>query len=114
MRRWFQTILLSSMLVLPALAGRELDNRFGKLDGDYRAETVKISEPDKEEKVVEDVSFTLTRREIVLAFPAEHGLHFQKARVDQIYDTGFKTEITARDADKDIRYLLRIKGSLAK
>lgn len=48
---WLRIILLLALLVLPAVAGRELNNRSGTYNGDYIAESIAIREPDKEEVI---------------------------------------------------------------
>lgn len=110
MKRWAQTVLLATMMVLPAVAGRELDNRHGIFDGTYMAVSCTVRQPDVEEKQLERVPFNLRAREALLELP---GPKFDKCRVEQIYDTGFNTEITCTSFDTDVRYFIKLKGRLS-
>jgi hypothetical protein len=108
-KRWAQTVLLATMMVLPAVAGRELDNRQGVFDGTYMAVTCQVRKPDVDETQLEKVPFVLRHREAVLELPDK----LDKCRVEQIYDTGFNTEITCTSFESDTRYFLKLKGRLA-
>jgi hypothetical protein len=102
-------MMLAGMLVLPAIAGRELDNRGGLYDGHYTAESVRVREDDKDDVTFERVPMVLEGRYVSLNLGDQL---LAKARVDQMYDTGFKTEITATDTQKDVRYMIKLKGSM--
>lgn len=111
MRQWMRVLALGTLLALPVWAGRELDNRFGMYNGDFKAKSVKVRQPDVEEKELSNIPFSLRERNLQLMIDVET---IENARVDQIYTTGYKTEITARQVDGDKRYFLFIEGSIAR
>jgi hypothetical protein len=96
-------------MVLPAVAGRELNNRSGTYNGDYIAETIAVREADKEEVIKKTVHIGLRERYVDIVWSEDN---MDRCRVDFIYTTGYKTEITARHADKDIRYFITIAGPI--
>lgn len=106
---WLRIILLLALLVLPAVAGRELNNRSGTYNGDYVAESIAIREPDKEEVIKKTVNIAVRERYVDIIWSEEKMDH---CRIDFMYTTGYKTEITARHAENDIRYFITLNGSI--
>jgi hypothetical protein len=102
-------LLLSLMVVWPAVAGRELNNRSGQYNGDYKA-TVTIRQDEKEDEVVEKVTVMLRERYCDIVFSPDR---MERARVDQIYTTGYKTEITCRHPEKDMRFFIVIAADIS-
>ena len=107
--RWFQTLILLVVLVLPAVAGREINNRAGVYNGDYIAASIAVREPEKEEVIKKNVNISLRERYVDIIWSDEK---MDRCRVDMIYTTGYKTEITARHAENDNRYFITIEGSI--
>ena len=96
-------------LAAPAWAGHEVDNSLGRYDGSYVGD-VRVSEPEKEDRVVKKVMVELQERYVTLQFKDE----IVRARYDQIYTMGYKTEISTRHPKKDIRYVIIIEGGFDK
>lgn len=111
MNTWIRSLLVVGMLVAPAFAGRELDNRSGMYNGNYRAANIKVRQPDQEDKEMKSVPIVLRERFVDIVTGEAQ---LEKARVDQIYTTGYKTEITAREIDGNKRYFIMIEGSIAR
>lgn len=107
--RWIQVLFLLAVLVLPAVAGREIDNRNGLYNGDYIADTIEIREPDKEPVIKKKVHIGLRERKLTIVWSDEL---MDVCRADSIYTTGYKTEITASNTKNDIRYFVTIEGSI--
>lgn len=102
-------LLLLVVLVLPALAGREIDNRSGLYNGDYIADEIEIREPDKEPVSKKKIHIGLRERKLTITWSDEL---MDNCRVDQIFTTGYKTEITASNIKNDIRYFVKINGPI--
>ena len=110
MVNWFRILCLMVVLVLPAVAGRELNNRSGTYNGDYIASTIAIREEDKDEVIKKTVHIGLRERYVDIVWSDEK---MDRCRVDFMYTTGYKTEITAQNAkDEKIRYFITIDGSI--
>ena len=99
-RHFLQTLALLS-LTGPALAGHELDNRFGKYNGSYVGKA-KVIIPDQDDKIIEKIRFDLEERHVNIDF--KEGM--VRARLDQIYTFGYKTEVMCHHPEKDERYIL--------
>ena len=93
---------------VPAWAGREIDNREGRYNGVWNAQ-VKIEEPDKEPVVIPVVKVELTERFIHIYLKDETVV----SRTNNIYTTGYKTEISTRHPKKDINYFVTIPGPIS-
>lgn len=102
-------LLVLALMTLPAIAGRELNNRSGTYNGDYIAMSIAIREPDKDEVKKEKIHIALRERYVDIVWSEEK---MDRCRVDFIYTTGYKTEITARAAEGDTRYFIVIDGSI--
>jgi hypothetical protein len=109
MSAWFRMLLVLALMTLPAIAGRELNNRSGTYNGDYVALSVAIREPDKEEVKKEKVNIALRERYVDIIWSADKADH---CRVDFIYTTGYKTEITARAAEGETRFFIVLDGTI--
>ncbi len=107
--RLFRMLFLLAVLVLPAVAGRELNNRGGTYNGDYIADTIAVREPDKEEVIKKTVHIGLREKWLDIVWSPDK---MDRCRVDFIYTTGYKTEITCRHAESEIRYFVTINGSI--
>lgn len=116
-RRAFLKTSLSSLGVglvvtqLPgtAWAGRELTNNLGQYDGAWNAK-VKVQEEGKEDVTFPKLKVELQERFIRIYFDTET----VACRHDQIYTTGYKTEITARHSAKPITYFITINASISR
>jgi len=102
-------LLILALMALPAIAGRELNNRSGTYNGDYIAESIAIREPDKEEVKKEKVHITLRDRWLDIIWSEEK---MDRCRVDFMYTTGYKTEITCRAAEGDTRFFIVVKDTI--
>lgn len=99
---------IALLICWPAVAGRELNNRSGQYNGEWKA-SVTIRQDDKEDEVVDKVVVQLRERYCDIIFSTDR---MERARVDQIYTTGYKTEITARSAEKDLRFFIVIAADI--
>jgi len=106
---WFRPLFVLALMTLPAIAGRELNNRSGTYNGDYIAQSVTIREPDKEEVKKEKVNIALRERYVDILWSPDKA---DRCRVDFIYTTGYKTEITARAAEGETRFFIVIEGTI--
>lgn len=106
---WFRMLLILALMTLPAIAGRELNNRSGTYNGEYVAQSIAIREPDKEEVKKENVNVYLHDRYIDIIWSPEK---MDRCRVDFMYTTGYKTEITCRSAETETRYFITIKDTI--
>ena len=106
---WFRLLFVLALMTLPAIAGRELNNRSGTYNGDYIAQSVAIREPDKEEVKKEKVNIALRERYVDILWSPDKADH---CRVDFMYTTGYKTEITARAAEDETRFFIVIDGTI--
>ncbi|MBX3165848.1 MAG: hypothetical protein KF760_00495 [Candidatus Eremiobacteraeota bacterium] len=102
-------LLVLALMTLPAIAGRELNNRSGTYNGDYVAMSIAIREPDKEEVKKEKVNIALRERYVDILWSPDKA---DRCRVDFIYTTGYKTEISARAAEGDTRFFIIIDGTI--
>jgi hypothetical protein len=109
MSAWLRMLLVLALMTLPAIAGRELNNRSGTYNGDYIAKSIAIREPDKDEVLKEHIKIALRERYVDILWSDEK---MDRCRVDFMYTTGYKTEITARAAEGDTRYFIVIEGSI--
>ncbi|MFN8607713.1 MAG: hypothetical protein U0931_09285 [Vulcanimicrobiota bacterium] len=109
MSAWFRMLLFLALMALPAVAGRELNNRSGTYNGDYLAQSIAIREPDKDEVKKEKIKIALRERYVDIIWSDEK---MDRCRVDFIYTTGYKTEITARAAEGDTRFFIVIEGQI--
>lgn len=97
-------LLLLLLLASPCFAGRELDNRGGQYNRDTVGE-VEVREPDKEPVKHPKVNLVLRERRLDIIFSPEKAA---KARVEQIWATGTRTEITASDVNSNTRYFIKL------
>ena len=109
MSAWFRMLLFLALMTLPAVAGRELNNRSGTYNGEYKALSIMVREPDKEEVKKENVRVVLRERYVDIVWSDEK---MDRCRVDFMYTTGYKTEITARAAEGETRYFIVIDGMI--
>jgi hypothetical protein len=109
MPAWIRMLLVLALMTLPAVAGRELNNRSGTYNGDYKATSIAIREPDKEEVKKENVRVSLRERYIDIIWSDEK---MDRCRVDFMYTTGYKTEITAQAAEGGTRFFIVIDGTI--
>jgi len=107
--RWTGRLLLILLLAWPALAGRELDNRSGVYNGDYIADTIVIREPDKEEVVKKTVHIGIRERYVDIVWSPDKMDH---CRIDSMYTTHYKTEITCHHTSADTRYFITVAGTI--
>ena len=101
-------LLLLLLLASPCFAGRELDNRGGQYNRDTFGE-VEVREPDKEPVKHARVNLVLRERRLEIIFSPEKSV---KSRVDQIWATGTRTEITASDVDSDTRFFIKLNYNM--
>lgn len=109
MPNWLRLLFFLALMSLPALAGRELNNRSGNYNGDYVAASIAVREPDKDEVKKERVKISLRERYVDIIWSDEK---MDRCRVDFIYTTGYKTEISARIADGETRYFIIVDGQI--
>lgn len=101
MARLATTLLLLLALAVPALAGIELDNETGKMDGIYDAVVMNITK----KSATEPLEVEIEGRNCVLRFPDGHKM----LRIQQIYDRRYELEVTARDRESGEIWVVRIE-----
>lgn len=101
MTRLAMTILLLLALALPAVAGLELSNEDGKIDGIYDASITNVTKKTQ----AEPMEIEVEGRNCILRFPEGH----RTLRIQQIYDRRYEIEVTARDRESGEIWVVRIE-----
>lgn len=91
-----------------AWAGHEVNNDMGKINGTYKCD-LKIKEKDKEDRTIQTKCTVVDRYVDIYLVEGENPVH---AHIDSIYTFGYKSEIMAHDADKNMRFICKINGQL--
>lgn len=93
-------LFLVLLLSLPAVAGREVRNDDGRLNGIYREAVVKNRSQDRLWRGVE-IDVEEDRVEVRFARPLE-------LRAESFYDWGYQLEITCRQPDSGDLYIITV------
>ena len=105
-----QITFLSLSLATAAWAGHVVDNSMGRFDAVYKGD-VRVTEPGKEPRTFKSVKFELQGRYMTIFLPDVDPV---KARCDQIYTTGYKTEISGHQTESGRRFFITASGQIGE
>lgn len=104
-RKLWIALVVMVLVALPALAGKQIENGDGSLDGIWQVSQAKNKTQDQ---VYKKCEIDIDGKYATLRLDDTHHI---KLRCEEWYDWGYQIELTARDRDNDDMWIVKYKGS---